>query len=744
MPKLHHVSTKLFLRFKMKKTLFCGTMAALLLSSSGLSYADGPGKPGKLTPRRFITKAEQMKKLAALEDAARGKKLTAKQNFQSGKRRAAGSNSIASITYSDLGQSVNPFTILTAGRNCLSVNPSLNTVAFFRRGGVDDPAGIFDSPGNKLFYDLNTKGGVDGQWQLSRGPVFTDDAFLNDPRHTSGGGTSNFGTRYPQGGIWNPPGNTDTANAVAIGLGRVLDGSNGAWGGLGLGWQRLGSGSAIKQYLESSSDPLHFRTESMEVTANAVFTTEPIEDLASGGVDFTDKIAVYKITYDAALDTLLKTTVYLPFENEGGDYATSISNTAIAFGPDGLNGFVVVTAANNAFDSIATYIPYFSKTSDGGMTWTDLAPLRLNRKASDLPNADLEAFRDKMLGNKVYFDAEGNVVKAVPADTANYKLHNVDYLVNDIDVVVDKDYYAHVIMSVAISGFGDTLNATFPGGITYYPGFGSWNMHLYTNDPATMIKGELINQNVGLNGCWGDCAGSDNFSDANRPQAARSEDGSVLMFAWYDTDSAAHPQLTDDNNSNPDLWTQRIRVAEAGSFFYGPQTRNLTKGSDNDGLAALGNVAPRLLNGTGGDYILASTIATFADFDPATGTALMPTQHLFVGNINVPIAPDSFPVAANGNILGVGKIRKNLESTAISLYPNPSNGEFTAHFSSRQAGKADFRVYNQQGQLVASQEARVGKGDLNMNLNFTNLRPGMYLLQMSSGGQTGSRRFVIK
>jgi hypothetical protein len=53
---------------------------------------------------------------------------------------------------------------------------------------------------------------------------------------------------------------------------------------------------------------------------------------------------------------------FLPNElNEGGDYATSISNTAIAFGPDGQNGFVVVSAANNAFDSVATYIPYISK-----------------------------------------------------------------------------------------------------------------------------------------------------------------------------------------------------------------------------------------------------------------------------------------------------------------------------------------------------------------------------------------------
>ncbi len=731
-------------RFKMKKTLFSGLITALLVSASGLSYADGPGKPGLLTSKRFITRAEQARKLAALEDAAKGKKPTSKPVFPSSKRSGGNSNSIATVTYSDLGQSINPFSILGAGRNVLSVDPALNTVAFFRRGGVDDPGGLTDRPGNKVFYDLNTKGGVDGQWQVSRGPIFDDDAYINDPTHTSQGGSNNFGSRYPQGAVWNPAGNSDTSNAVAVTLPRVLDGSNDAWGGLGMGWQKLASGSAAAQLLETSTDPLHFRTESMEVTGNAIFATEPIEDLSSGSVVFTDKIAVYKFQYDAANNTISKTNTFLPFANEGGDYTTAISNTAIAFGPDGLNGFVVVSAANNAFDSVATYIPYIAKTSDGGATWSDLVPVRINKKKGDGPSADVDAFRDKMLANLVYFDVDGNLNTATYADSAAHKLHYVDYLVNDLDVVVDKDYYAHIIMSVAVSGFGDTLNATFPGGITYYPGYGSWNMHLYLNDVQGVVKGELINQNVGLNGCWGDCAGSDNFTDANRPQAARSQDGSVIAFAWYDTDTAAYPQLTTDNNSNPDLWSQRVRVGNPGEFFYGPQTRNMTKGSDNAGLAALGNVAPRLLNGPNGGYILASTVATFADFDPATGTALMPTQHLYVGNVNVPAAVDSFPTQVNGNILGVKQTRKQMQNVNLSLYPNPSNGEFTAHFSMEKGGLANFCVFNNQGQVVRSRESRIGKGDLNMALNFSDLRPGIYFLQMTCGTQSGTQRFVIK
>jgi len=722
-------------------------VSALLISGTGTILAGGPGKYSLLTPKKFVTKAEQAKKLAKLEEAAKGKTPASNPVFPSARRSGGNSNSTASVSYSDLGQSINPFSILGSGRNVLSVVPALNTVAFFRRGGIDDPAGESQRPGNKVFADLNTKGGADGQWQISRGPIFNDDAFIDDPTFGNGSvgsGSNNFGSRYPQGAVWNPFGNTDTSNAIMIAIPRVLDGTNGAWGGMGYGWQKLAAGSEQKQILESSVDPLHFRQESMEVTANAIYVTEPIEDLSTDAVVYTDKIAVYKFTYNADSNRLEKTNVFIPFSNAGGDYNTSISNTAIAFGTDGLNGFVVVSAANVEFDSTATYIPYISRTTDGGATWTDLTPIRINKNKGDGPNADLDAFRDKLLSNVVYFDADGNLNTATYADSATQTLRYVDYLVNDLDVVVDKDYYAHIIMSVAVSGFGDTLNATFPEGITYYPGYGSWNVHLYLNDVQGAVKGEVINQNVGLNGCWGDCAGSDNFSDANRPQATRSDDGSIVAFAWYDTDSSAHPQLTADNNSNPDLWTQRIRVGGPGEFFYGPKTRNMTKGSDNDGLAALGNVAPRMLNGTDGNYILASTIATFADFDPATGTALMPTQHLFVGNVTVPTAVDSFPVAVNGNILGVKEVRRKVQNMAMDLYPNPSNGEFTAHFVSEKGGLANFRVFNSQGQMVRSNEVRIGKGALNMGMKFTDLRPGIYFLQMSCGSQTGTQRFVIK
>ena len=643
----------------MKKTLYYGLISASLLSAAGPAVGGGPKYSGKLVPKRFVTNAEKLRRLAAMEQAAAGKAYSAKPVFPGSSNSSGSAKSINSVSFSDLGQSRNPFTILTSGRNCVSVVPALNTVSFFRRGGLDDPGGESGNAGNKVFMDLNTKGGVDGQWQISTGPIFDDDAYVNDPTHTSQGGANNFGSRYPQGAIWNPAGNTDTANAVAIAIPRVLDGTNDAWGGMGYGWKKL-SGSAIKQQvLESSSDPLHFRQESMEVTDNAVFVVEPIEDLSSGSVVFTDRVGVYKFTYNSSNNTLVKSSVFIPFPNQADpEYGIRYGNSAIAFGPDGNTGYMLISAANINFDSIATYAPYISKTTDGGNTWSDLQLIRINKKTGEAANPGLDAFRDKLFANKVYF-LDGSIIGATPADSM-YKQHYVDYALNDLDMVVDKDNYAHILMNFYINGFGDTLNGTYPvavgTGFQYFPGIGTWNAHVIYKNQTEAVQGEGINRNVTFEGCWGDCAGSDNFTDANRPQAARSQDGSVIAFAWYDTDTSSFPPQTDQNNSNPDLWVQRVKVTSPGQFAYGPKPLNMTKGSDYDGLAALGNVAPRLLNLPGGGHALASTFATFAEYDPVATTATMPTQHIYAGNVAVPSAVDSFPVIAEPTVMNQNSV----------------------------------------------------------------------------------------
>lgn len=727
----------------MKKTMLCGFLAVLLVSE-GFAGGDRKTSVRLLQPKKYVSQAEKARMLAARELAATA---TAVNPAPATSSRKGGikvpSTQSMNITVTDLGQSINPFSVVTGGRNCVSVIPALNTVAFFRRGGPNDQGGATARPGNKVYVDLNTKGGVDGQWQVSRKSIFSDDLYTDQPNYDAAG--ANYAPRYPQGALWSAPGNTDTNQVQALTITRVLDGSNDTWGGLGKGWASLNPASTTKQSLWSSPDPLHFRTESMEVTSTgAVFVTEPEEDLSSGSVVFTDKLMIYKYTYNSATNSFDSTVTFIPFPNEGGDYATAISNTAIAFGPDGQTGYFAVAAANNFYDSTATYHPFIAKTTDGGATWSNLKFIHLNKRWNEMPSPEKDSFRDSLLiGNYVHFTEAGEIVPTTYDDPTK---HPVDYLVTDIDLTVDQTNTAHLLASLNVSGFGDTLNATFPNGITYYPGYGSWNVDLYINNLDSSARGIYINQNQSLNGCFGDCAATDNFTEANRPQIARSEDGSVITFAWFDTDIAAYPPLSDDNNANPDLWIRSMRVGNGGLYYMSSQTRNITKGSDRDGLAFMGNVAPKLLNKANGHELAAVTVS-FADF--AGVTATWPITYQYLGGIAIPPATaiDSFPVVINQApriLKNQGTVASVKAEASFKIYPNPSQqNQISLSVANLSAADARIQLFDATGKELRSWTRNLMANGTNIGLNLGQIKAGVYQVRISTAEKTLSQKLVV-
>ncbi len=196
----------------------------MVLAALGDAYAGN--NPVKRTARLDVRQQKFSRAEQQLRQARAEAQLLSGSNpkpFQQPAKRKGKGNSVqaSSLTFSDLGQSVNPFTSIGGGRNYLSVVPELNAVALIRRGGPTDPGGSSSKPGDKLFLDLNTRGGDDGFWQISRNRLFNNELYNIS--------TSNHGPRYPQGLLFNPPGNSDTAMAFAMAITRVLDGSNDTW-----------------------------------------------------------------------------------------------------------------------------------------------------------------------------------------------------------------------------------------------------------------------------------------------------------------------------------------------------------------------------------------------------------------------------------------------------------------------------------------------------------------------------------
>lgn len=708
------------------------TIAFVLSVSGGLVLAENHGNkaiPVK-QPVKFETNAAKQLKVAQWEA-----KSTKSQVFPTTIKKVKPHKiqSTADVSFADLGVSINPFGTFLNGRNYVSANPTLNSVAVFRRGWQTDPNVDGGSNGNKLFYDVNTQGGNEVSWQIGQGPVYTHTLYDTN--------TNNYGARYPQGLLWNPPLNTNPQNAIALGNPRILDGTNDAWGGLGLGWKTVGPTLAKKQKVWSTEEILHFRTESMEVTSlGNVFLVEPEEDL-TGGITFTDKVFVYKYTYNTATNNFDSLVVPLPFPNEGGDYQTQMGGTAIAFGPDGLTGYVAVSAYNNAFDSVGAYVPYICKTIDGGVTWSPWKLMPINFAYINYDSPGMDCLRDQLfVSNYVKFTDEGTIV---PGTRGEEYSHKVDYIVNDFDLTVDAFGYAHYLANVSVSGFGDTL-ASEPSSITYYPGYGSWNIDLSISNLQDEPSGYLISTNESLNGLWGDpSVTADQIIEGNRPQVTRSSDGSVIAFCWFDTDQEAHPQSDANTNSNPDMWIQKIKVTGPG-IYRRDIPRNVTKGSDYDGNIIQGSVAPQMLN-TAQGYKVA---ATCVSLPPYPGTAAVwPTTHVYINNLDIPSATDSFPVlvspcypvVSNGSILSNPAV-----SSLASIVPNPNNGEFKAQFSSSIDGKATIQIVDHIGRLISSKEVYVNRGMVQQPFNLKSASNGLYFISIQLPDGSRIKQKIVK
>lgn len=694
----------------------------LIIFMSGFSVLAGNidknKRPTILKREKFETANSRMLRAAKMESQM---KVPNGVNFSNlpifKKSKPSKTQSTASVSFIDLGVSINPYGTFLNGRNYVATNPALNTVALFRRGWQTDPNPDGGNNGNKLFYDINTQGGAEPGWQTGQGPVYT-----HTPYDTS---TNNHGARYPQGVLYNPPGNTNAQNLIAFGNPRILDGTNDAWGGLGLGWKSVGPSLATKQRIWTTEEILHFRTESMEVTSlGDVFMVEPEEDLSGGGVVFTDKVHIYKYTYNAANNNFDSLVVPIPFENEGGDYGVGLGSASIAFAPDGITGFVALGAFNNAYDSIGAYIPYIAKTTDGGTTWSPFKRIQINLPYTNYTSPALDALRDQLfVSNFVHFTEAGEIV---PAARGEEYSHKVDYTVNDIDLTVDAHGYAHILTNLSVSGFGDTLFSD-PTNQTYYPGYGSWNIDLYIKDLADEPYGFLISSNSALNGLWGDPASTaDQIVEGNRPQITRSADGTVIAFCWYDTDQDAHPQTGDNTNSNPDMWVQRIKLLGPGQIRMDSFPRNLTKASDYDGLIIQGSVAPFMLNSTQGYKIAATSV----NLPPYPGTsAVWPTQHLFIDNIFVPSATDSFPITPTTYypvVSNKGKIENQSGSNYISIAPNPGQGIFNLQFQNSSVGLIKILISDNLGRKVWSEEKISDVGLVNSKFNLTDYPSGLY------------------
>ncbi|MEI6853279.1 MAG: T9SS type A sorting domain-containing protein [Bacteroidota bacterium] len=90
----------------------------------------------------------------------------------------------------------------------------------------------------------------------------------------------------------------------------------------------------------------------------------------------------------------------------------------------------------------------------------------------------------------------------------------------------------------------------------------------------------------------------------------------------------------------------------------------------------------------------------------------------------------------------VSVICSSLESTDITMYPNPFNSALVIHYSNLNEGKAQVQVFDMMGKLMASINMEVTTGSNDFILDLNNLANGPYFIEFTSSGNTYHQKIL--
>jgi hypothetical protein len=80
---------------------------------------------------------------------------------------------------------------------------------------------------------------------------------------------------------------------------------------------------------------------------------------------------------------------------------------------------------------------------------------------------------------------------------------------------------------------------------------------------------------------------------------------------------------------------------------------------------------------------------------------------------------------------------------SISVYPNPSNGNFTVQYTSTTSNPIAISVYDMRGRSVFTKTYE-NTGMINQPIALTDVQSGVYLMTVVDGDKKGVKRIVIQ
>ena len=100
--------------------------------------------------------------------------------------------------------------------------------------------------------------------------------------------------------------------------------------------------------------------------------------------------------------------------------------------------------------------------------------------------------------------------------------------------------------------------------------------------------------------------------------------------------------------------------------------------------------------------------------------------------------------AAKKDFAGVPENPSVNSNVAVSMYPNPVNGQATLSFNLNESCNVSYQVFDMTGRMVMNQGlGRYAEGEHQVSINAENLSTGSYILRLNQGASNASVKFLV-
>lgn len=610
--------------------------------------------------------------------------------------------------------SMNVFGYLVSQSKVLTYNKGINTVAFIHRKSATYSAASNSNSGT-IVAMIGTNGGAN--WDSTC--IWTNATNL---------------ARYPQGGIYNPAGNTNKNNAYVLGMGPVV---NGTWQGNWYASKSLnGAGTNApgtdQQTINSSSSQKKHefsRYSFAAVDGGLVRSMAAIQNDINGTTNATYGLrgaAMVKGQFTAGA-FVWSVDSFIPNCRLRTDGSKNISGVPIqAWNNAGTIGYVIILGARAGQPAqMSGYQPIVYKTTNSGASWS-LLP------ATDFTSPNFRALTDRMYptatnSNVMVPNFQGSEGFDAAVDM-NGNLHFVSMAYGHYSAHQDSLGYRFVFGTEQYS-YGNTGPFDYPTIYDFYTtSSGAWKYHVVdsmgTEGPSGTSGQPGYNTNP-----WSDGSGGKMDLDA-RIQVSRSDDGRKIFYSWTESDSSIvglkwniYPDIKMKGyDVMIDKITPRINVTsgvtDADQQAYFHYMSNQAIGTSTACLEVPYSIT---YNGTNDGGV---SVASYY----INGTQVCPSAFSVT-----PMAP-----------VGVAEIAKENVTFDVMNFPNPANGATSIVVGLKEGSNFEVAIYNSVGQLVDTYKVngQVGGNEIHVDLN--NFAAGVYVYNVKVGNTTVTKKLVVQ